>query len=48
MLARWGEYFVVVATSIFLPLEVYDLATKGVTSPARERLPSTWPPCFTY
>ena len=31
LLARWGEYFAVVATSIFLPLEVYDLATKGVT-----------------
>jgi uncharacterized membrane protein (DUF2068 family) len=31
LLARWGEYFAVVATSIFLPLEVYDLANKGVT-----------------
>lgn len=31
LVARWGEYFAVVATSIFLPLEVYDLATKGVT-----------------
>ena len=31
LLARWGEYFAVVATSIFLPLEVYDLVTKGVT-----------------
>jgi uncharacterized membrane protein (DUF2068 family) len=31
LLARWGEYFAVVATSVFLPLEVYDLATKGVT-----------------
>jgi uncharacterized membrane protein (DUF2068 family) len=30
LLARWGEYFAVVATSIFLPLEVYDL-TKGIT-----------------
>ena len=31
LLARWGEYFAVVATSVFLPLEVYDLVTKGVT-----------------
>lgn len=31
LLARWGEYFAVVATSIFLPLEVYDLASKGIT-----------------
>lgn len=31
LLARWGEYFAVVATSIFLPLEVYDLANKGIT-----------------
>jgi uncharacterized membrane protein (DUF2068 family) len=30
LLARWGEYFAVVATAIFLPLEVYDLA-KGIT-----------------
>ncbi|BBX75726.1 DUF2127 domain-containing protein [Mycobacterium shinjukuense] len=30
LLKRWGEYFAVVATSIFLPLEIYDL-TKGVT-----------------
>lgn len=30
LLARWGEYFAVVATSIFLPWEVYDL-TKGIT-----------------
>ncbi|CAM4313659.1 hypothetical protein MB901379_00182 [Mycobacterium basiliense] len=30
MLKRWGEYFAVVATSIFLPLEIHDLA-KGVT-----------------
>ncbi len=30
LLTRWGEYFAVVATSIFLPLEVHDL-TKGVT-----------------
>jgi uncharacterized membrane protein (DUF2068 family) len=27
---RWGEYFAMVATSVFLPLESYDLAT-GVT-----------------
>jgi uncharacterized membrane protein (DUF2068 family) len=30
LLKRWGEYFAVVATSIFLPLEVHDLF-KGVT-----------------
>lgn len=30
LLARWGEYFAVVATAIFLPLEVHDLA-KGIT-----------------
>ncbi|BBY49881.1 hypothetical protein MARA_33490 [Mycolicibacterium arabiense] len=30
LLKRWGEYFAVVATSVFLPLEVYDLAN-GVT-----------------
>ncbi|BBY27682.1 DUF2127 domain-containing protein [Mycolicibacterium sediminis] len=27
---RWGEYLAVVATSVFLPLEIYDL-TNGVT-----------------
>lgn len=31
LLKRWGEYFAVVATSIFLPLEVHDLA-KGITT----------------
>ena len=30
LLKRWGEYFAVVATSLFLPLEIHDL-TKGVT-----------------
>jgi uncharacterized membrane protein (DUF2068 family) len=25
---RWGEYFAVVATSVFLPLEVYELTEK--------------------
>ena len=25
---RWGEYFAMVATSIFLPWEVYDLTVK--------------------
>ena len=30
LLARWGEYFAVVATSVFLPLEVHELA-KGIT-----------------
>lgn len=32
LLKRWGEYFAVVATSIFLPLEVHDLVAKGITS----------------
>ena len=30
LLRRWGEYFAVVATSLFLPLEVYEL-TERVT-----------------
>lgn len=30
LLKRWGEYFAVVATSVFLPIEVYDL-TNGLT-----------------
>ena len=25
---RWGEYFAMVATSVFLPYEVYDLTVK--------------------
>lgn len=28
LVKRWGEYFAVVATSMFLPLEVYELAAK--------------------
>jgi uncharacterized membrane protein (DUF2068 family) len=28
MLKRWGEYFAVVATSLFLPLEIYELNEK--------------------
>jgi uncharacterized membrane protein (DUF2068 family) len=28
LLKRWGEYFSVVATSIFLPLEVYELSER--------------------
>jgi len=28
---RWGEYFALVATSIFLPWEIYDLTVKGIT-----------------
>jgi uncharacterized membrane protein (DUF2068 family) len=28
LLRRWGEYFAVVATSLFLPLEVYELTEK--------------------
>lgn len=31
LLKRWGEYFAVVATSIFLPLEIYDLG-RGITT----------------
>lgn len=31
LLKRWGEYFAVIATSVFLPWEVYDL-THGVTA----------------
>jgi len=30
LLKRWGEYFAVVATSFFIPLEIYDLS-RGVT-----------------
>lgn len=30
LLKRWGEYFAVIATAVFLPLEIYDLA-KGIT-----------------
>lgn len=30
LLQRWGEYFAVVATSVFLPLEIYDLS-RGLT-----------------
>lgn len=32
LLTRWGEYFAVIATSVFLPLEVYDLVVKGITT----------------
>lgn len=28
LLKRWGEYFAVVATSVFIPLEVYELTEK--------------------
>jgi uncharacterized membrane protein (DUF2068 family) len=28
LLKRWGEYFAVVATSLFIPLEVYELGEK--------------------
>lgn len=31
LLKRWGEYFAVVATSVFLPLEIAEL-TKGLTT----------------
>jgi len=30
LLKRWGEYFAVVATSVFLPLEISELV-KGIT-----------------
>ena len=30
LLKRWGGYFAVIATSVFLPLEIHDL-TKGIT-----------------
>ena len=30
LLKRWGEYLAVIATSVFLPLEIHDLA-KGIT-----------------
>jgi len=28
LVRRWGEYFAVIATSVFLPLEVYELTEK--------------------
>ena len=28
LLKRWGEYFAVVATSLFIPLEIYELSEK--------------------
>jgi uncharacterized membrane protein (DUF2068 family) len=28
LLKRWGEYFAVIATSLFLPLEIYELTEK--------------------
>ncbi|WP_067821866.1 DUF2127 domain-containing protein [Nocardia inohanensis] len=28
LIKRWGEYFAVIATSIFLPLEIYELTEK--------------------
>jgi uncharacterized membrane protein (DUF2068 family) len=28
LVQRWGEYFAVIATSVFLPLEVYELSEK--------------------
>lgn len=31
LMRRWGEYFAVVATSVFVPLEIYDL-TEQVTA----------------
>ncbi len=31
LLKRWGEYFAVVATALFLPLEIYELSEKVTT-----------------
>jgi uncharacterized membrane protein (DUF2068 family) len=28
LITRWGEYFAVIATSVFLPLEIYELTEK--------------------
>lgn len=28
LVRRWGEYFAVIATSVFIPLEIYELAEK--------------------
>lgn len=28
LMTRWGEYFAVIATSVFLPLEIYELTEK--------------------
>ncbi len=28
LMQRWGEYFAVIATSVFLPLEIYELTEK--------------------
>ena len=28
LMKRWGEYFAVVATGVFLPIEVYELTEK--------------------
>jgi uncharacterized membrane protein (DUF2068 family) len=28
LLTRWGEYFAVIATSVFLPLEIYEITEK--------------------
>jgi uncharacterized membrane protein (DUF2068 family) len=28
LMKRWGEYFAVIATSVFLPLEIYELTEK--------------------
>ena len=35
---RWGEYFAMVATSLGLPLEIYDL-TRKVSATAKSVLP---------
>jgi uncharacterized membrane protein (DUF2068 family) len=28
LITRWGEYFAVIATSVFLPLEIYEITEK--------------------
>lgn len=43
---RWGEYFAVIATSIFLPLKC-GTCSKASPSPAAQRSPSILPPCST-
>ncbi|WP_145042962.1 DUF2127 domain-containing protein [Mycobacteroides abscessus] len=36
LMKRWGEYFAVIATSIFLPLEIYELIEGGGKAYERE------------
>ena len=41
---RWGEYFAMVATSVFLPYEVYDLTVKVTWPPPVRHRGSAWMP----